>query len=365
MPGYYKGQKVLGLQAEKVSVPTPGADGKSAYQIAVDNGFEGTETEWLASLKGKDGKSAYQIAVDNGYTGTEEEWASALTSNVPPISASTYTKLSDLSSYLKDTSYLTDGTVNFVAGETTVTFSKGTFLYIYSPEDNADGTKTMKIVSNSGVMLIVTADATGNFTALETVNAFDKTDTPEPSQTTYDLSASQRTDAANQTETTDPIIGRWTDKRPIYRRIISKSIAFDTNIVSVVTIANAELVAPIQGIIDGQNGSEFYTIPGYYPDFTYGVSFVKETGEVKIYGSNTSISDKQLILYIDYVLAGDELLPDDWNSSSTGGTSDHTKLTNRDVSDQHPMSSISGLNAQLNLVPNTKITDEQIHALFS
>ncbi len=32
-----------------------GADGKSAYQIAVANGFEGTEEEWLASLKGADG----------------------------------------------------------------------------------------------------------------------------------------------------------------------------------------------------------------------------------------------------------------------------------------------------------------------
>ena len=32
-----------------------GADGKSAYDIAVDNGFEGTEDEWLESLKGKDG----------------------------------------------------------------------------------------------------------------------------------------------------------------------------------------------------------------------------------------------------------------------------------------------------------------------
>lgn len=29
-----------------------GKNGKSAYEIAVDNGFEGTEEEWLASLKG-------------------------------------------------------------------------------------------------------------------------------------------------------------------------------------------------------------------------------------------------------------------------------------------------------------------------
>lgn len=30
-------------------------DGKSAYELAVDNGFEGTEQEWLASLKGSQG----------------------------------------------------------------------------------------------------------------------------------------------------------------------------------------------------------------------------------------------------------------------------------------------------------------------
>lgn len=33
-----------------------GATGKSAYEVAVANGFEGTEAEWLASLKGEDGK---------------------------------------------------------------------------------------------------------------------------------------------------------------------------------------------------------------------------------------------------------------------------------------------------------------------
>ena len=32
-----------------------GTAGKSAYEIAVDNGFVGTEAEWLESLKGVDG----------------------------------------------------------------------------------------------------------------------------------------------------------------------------------------------------------------------------------------------------------------------------------------------------------------------
>ena len=32
-----------------------GENGKSAYELAVQNGFEGSETEWLESLHGKDG----------------------------------------------------------------------------------------------------------------------------------------------------------------------------------------------------------------------------------------------------------------------------------------------------------------------
>ena len=42
---------------------TPGggqkANGLSAYEIAVKNGFKGTETEWLESLKGKKGSTPY------------------------------------------------------------------------------------------------------------------------------------------------------------------------------------------------------------------------------------------------------------------------------------------------------------------
>lgn len=40
-----------------------GTSGKSAYEIAVDNGFVGTETEWLESLKGEQGDKG-----DNGTT---------------------------------------------------------------------------------------------------------------------------------------------------------------------------------------------------------------------------------------------------------------------------------------------------------
>lgn len=54
------------------------ACGKSAYDVAVKNGYQGTEKEWLASLQGVDGKNGtdltaqdiYETAVQNGYEGT-------------------------------------------------------------------------------------------------------------------------------------------------------------------------------------------------------------------------------------------------------------------------------------------------------
>lgn len=67
-----------------------GVAGKSAYEVAKDGGFTGTQAEWLASLKGakgdagtkgdtgNDGKSAYQLAVDGGFEGTEAAWLESL-----------------------------------------------------------------------------------------------------------------------------------------------------------------------------------------------------------------------------------------------------------------------------------------------
>ena len=56
----------------------PGPEGPTAYEVAVSDGFAGTKSEWLASLEGTDGVSAYQVAVANGYAGTEAEWLASL-----------------------------------------------------------------------------------------------------------------------------------------------------------------------------------------------------------------------------------------------------------------------------------------------
>ena len=70
-----------------------GSDGKSAYQIAVEQGYQGSESDWLSSLKGDkgntgakgnpgqdgaDGKSAYAIAVEHGYEDSEKKWLLSL-----------------------------------------------------------------------------------------------------------------------------------------------------------------------------------------------------------------------------------------------------------------------------------------------
>lgn len=57
---------------------TNGSNGKSAYELAVEKGYEGTLDQWLESLKGSNGKSAYELAVENGYSGTIEEWLESL-----------------------------------------------------------------------------------------------------------------------------------------------------------------------------------------------------------------------------------------------------------------------------------------------
>ncbi|WP_448222475.1 hypothetical protein [Gordonia iterans] len=59
-------------------VGAKGDNGKTAYQVAVDEGFVGTAGEWLASLIGDPGKSAYEVAVDNGFVGSESAWLDSL-----------------------------------------------------------------------------------------------------------------------------------------------------------------------------------------------------------------------------------------------------------------------------------------------
>jgi hypothetical protein len=52
--------------SHRVTNYIPGAPGASAYEIAVANGFVGTEQEWLDSLEGEDGGLADGEIIDGG-----------------------------------------------------------------------------------------------------------------------------------------------------------------------------------------------------------------------------------------------------------------------------------------------------------
>lgn len=97
-----------------------GTRGYSAYEVAVLNGYTGTEQEWLDSLvgpqgepgtpfdeltpeqreliKGEKGDSAYEVSVANGFIGTEQQWVNSF------LSPDGYVKKTDIINNLTSTS---------------------------------------------------------------------------------------------------------------------------------------------------------------------------------------------------------------------------------------------------------------------
>ena len=119
-----------------------GSDGKSAYQIAVEQGYQGSESDWLSSLKGDkgekgntgakgnpgqdgaEGKSAYAIAVEHGYEDSEEKWLLSLKGEKGDTGADGKDGFSPIANVVKDGSVITI-TITDKNGTTTVTLTEG------------------------------------------------------------------------------------------------------------------------------------------------------------------------------------------------------------------------------------------------
>lgn len=102
--------------AEKVQVGAKGEDGKSAYQLAVEAGYEGSEADWLASLKGTDGRNGIDgINGTNGKDGktpvkgvdyfTTAEIQQIENEAAAKVDLSNYAKTADLSTVATSGSY--------------------------------------------------------------------------------------------------------------------------------------------------------------------------------------------------------------------------------------------------------------------
>lgn len=66
-------QGIQGVKGDTGATGADGQDGKSAYQIALDNGYVGTQAEWIASLKGAKG--------DKGDKGDKGESGAVITAS--------------------------------------------------------------------------------------------------------------------------------------------------------------------------------------------------------------------------------------------------------------------------------------------
>ncbi len=83
-------ESLVGPEGPQGPMGPTGPDGASAFEVAQEEGFVGTEQEWLESLvgpegpqgpmgpTGPDGASAFEVAQEEGFVGTEQEWLESL-----------------------------------------------------------------------------------------------------------------------------------------------------------------------------------------------------------------------------------------------------------------------------------------------
>lgn len=338
-----------------------GADGKSAYEVAVQNGFVGSEAEWLTSLKGDpgipgdDGLSAYEIAVNNGFTGTQTEWVASLKGEKGENGTNGE---NGKSAY----QIAVDNGYTGTEQEWLQTFSKGEdgkSAYQIAVDNGYTGTEAEWLTSLKGEKGETGANGSSAYDVAVT-NGFEGTEA-EWLASLHGKSVQSIQDYS----TGETLVGRWIDNRPVYRRVIKTTVVQSESVVTVATIPGIELASAITGMIAVQNGSRWCSIPGTDQGTDYGVNYNSGTGNIELYASYISEESRQLQLIIEYVKIGDDALTDDQLVVNPGAsTSDHRLLTNRDAEDQHPISSISMLSDQLNATPKESITDEQLNALF-
>lgn len=139
---------------------TNGADGDSAYEVAVQEGFSGTKAQWLESLKGTNGTngtngiSAYQVALNNGFVGTEAQWIASLKGANGANASNNFQKTITTSKILTDADnnyvqYVNNGTTNI-----TITVPVSGLREKFNSGFYFLGTGEVLFVEASGVTLI-------------------------------------------------------------------------------------------------------------------------------------------------------------------------------------------------------------------
>lgn len=218
-----------------------GDDGKSAYQVAVENGFIGDEQAWLNSLKGEKGEpgapgptytAGAGIDITNNVisnTQTSAEWGNitGTLSNQTDLNTALSGKQETLTSgtnikTVNNQSLLGRGNINIEENE----------VFIGDEQDAPESTK----------LLVDTEDDSWNNIGTEVV------DTLSGNEANRAPSVRAVNEALENTEiySTDEVrIGTWIDGKPLYRKVIQKNVsayANETYSLSSLGISNQDIV---------------------------------------------------------------------------------------------------------------------------
>lgn len=159
--------KYIGLLDGKIreinkALETAIAQAKNAYQIAVENGFEGTETEWLESLVGAKGDKG-----DTGATGADGQDGKNYqietvesTETTVELQPNKYYKFGEVTELNLTLAEITDNTqlnefmFEFISGETaTILTLPDTIKWSDTPDVEANKIYQCSIVNNIGLMV--------------------------------------------------------------------------------------------------------------------------------------------------------------------------------------------------------------------
>ena len=118
-----------------------GADGKSAYEVAVANGYTGTQAQWLASLKGADGANGKDGQTWQPYIADDKHWHIRLINSVDMPAIVGVITQGDANDLTMDDSYRIDGTVANIpstSGLLTIRANNGEVWQTYIDSATAD-----------------------------------------------------------------------------------------------------------------------------------------------------------------------------------------------------------------------------------
>lgn len=118
-----------------------GADGKSAYEVAVANGYTGTQAQWLASLKGADGANGKDGQTWQPYIADDKHWHIRLINNIDMPAIVGVITQGDANDLTMDDSYRIDGTVTNIpstSGLLTIRANSGEVWQTYIDSATAD-----------------------------------------------------------------------------------------------------------------------------------------------------------------------------------------------------------------------------------